>query len=303
MFIHIQNHHLIHLKNYSQQTFQKSSFFLPKNYCGLFITAEDSVALTFNAQELIIPATSWRIFMNENDTVFKINGHLSIFVFAKNQDGISIDQNIFPQNYGPNFQGFTLSFEGHINTQTDIQLLTRWFQNNDDTNTELYRQELNYSFNLLLITLSKQFIRKIQQISNSPTSQSDSHFEKIERYITDHIHERLVISKIAQKFEITPEYLTSLFRKNEHITAIKYIHFLKISGAKDLLIRTTMSVKQVALYFGFTNIKYFYRLFKKETGITPSEYRQLFQDNIQSSNPSLHKLTIPISRISNPPVK
>ncbi|MCT4488605.1 helix-turn-helix domain-containing protein [Levilactobacillus parabrevis] len=282
MFIHIEEKYLIHLQSYSHIDSKNVSITLPADSYSLMITGTNKSALTVNNDISIIPESSWKIIYSKYDTELQIDGPLNLFVLMTNQAGITIDNRIFPIKFGSKFHGLTIPSKGEITHRTNIQLLIQCFQSqNVDNNLGLYQQEVNYTFNLLLINISKQFIHKIQHSPTLLTSKTNSKFEEIERYIADHIHERLSIADIAQKFRITPEYLTTLFQKNESMSTIHYIHFLKISSAKDLLIRTTMSVKQVALYFGFTNIKYFYRLFKKETGITPSEYRRLFQERTE----------------------
>jgi len=284
MFIHIEEQHLIQLHSYAHTDSERVSASLPANSCSLMITGTSKSELTINNNISVIPESSWKIIYTKYDTELQIDGPLNLFILMPNQTGITIDNHIFPKRFGSKFHGFTIPSTGEITHRTNVQLLLQCFQSqNVNNNLGLYQQEVNYGFNLLLINISKQFIHKIQHSPTLLTSQTNSKFEEIERYIADHIHERLSIADIAQKFKITPEYLTTLFQKNESISTIHYIHFLKISSAKDLLIRTTMSVKQVALYFGFTNIKYFYRLFKKETGITPSEYRRLFQERTESS--------------------
>ncbi|WP_407889845.1 helix-turn-helix domain-containing protein [Levilactobacillus sp. N40-8-2] len=284
MFIHIAEQYLIHLQSYFHIDSKNTSIPLPANSCSLMVTGTNKSVLTINDDMSTVPESSWEIIYTKHDTELQIDGPLNLFVLMTNQDGVTIDNHIFPMKFGSKFHGFTIPSKGEITHRTNIQLLIQCFQSqNVDNNLGLYQQEVNYNFNLLLINISKQFIHKIQHSSTFLTSQTNSKFDEIERYIADHIHERLSITDIAQKFSITPEYLTTLFQKSEYMSTIHYIHFLKISGAKDLLIRTTMSVKQVALYFGFTNIKYFYRLFKKETGITPSEYRRLFQERTESS--------------------
>lgn len=273
MFLHIKNQNLIQLHDFLLQENSKTTLLLRESLCGLFITEHQSTTLSLKSDKFKIPSNSWKIISTQKDASIQVTGPIFIFIFSTDQKGMIIDNDIFPKCYGPDFQGFSIPFQGKINSHMDIYFLLHWFQHNNTASLILHNQELDYSFNLLLIALHKLFLQRIQHIQTP----SISNFEQIERYITDHIRERISVAKIATNFKITPEYLSSLFKKNEHTTVVKYINYLKISGAKDLIIRTNMSIKQVALYFGFTNIKYFYRLFKKETGITPSEYRRLFQ--------------------------
>ena len=55
-----------------------------------------------------------------------------------------------------------------------------------------------------------------------------------------------------------------------------YVKAVRIENAKDLLARTRMDVASVAQAVGYTDIKYFTRLFRQLTSLTPSDYRKLY---------------------------
>ena len=55
-----------------------------------------------------------------------------------------------------------------------------------------------------------------------------------------------------------------------------YIKEIRIDHAKDLLVRTHMDVAAVAQAVGYTDIKYFTKLFRKMTSLTPTDYRKLY---------------------------
>lgn len=130
-----------------------------------------------------------------------------------------------------------------------------------------------YRLSNLVVLLGNQFINFI---SNNTDRQIPAKFEWIIDWMTTHIEEPLSVGIIASEFDITPAYLTHLFNVYEHTSTIKFIHRLKISKAKDLLLTTNLSIKQVAYYLSFSNIKYFMRLFKQETGYTPTSFRNKF---------------------------
>ncbi len=82
------------------------------------------------------------------------------------------------------------------------------------------------------------------------------------------------IDEIAEHFHITKYYLCRLFKKNTGITIMEYIHTLKTKCAKMLLSKDPKkSVTEIALESGFNSPIYMSRLFKKYTGLTPSEFR------------------------------
>lgn len=55
-----------------------------------------------------------------------------------------------------------------------------------------------------------------------------------------------------------------------------YIHDIKMTKAKELLTNTTMTVKEIAHHVGFSDEKYFMRLFKKYEKMTPSQFRNAY---------------------------
>lgn len=82
------------------------------------------------------------------------------------------------------------------------------------------------------------------------------------------------VTFIAQQLNVSAKYLSDLLKIETGMTALELIHIYIISEAKNLLSREEMRVTEIAYKLGFENPPYFSRLFKKETGQTPLEYRQ-----------------------------
>lgn len=73
---------------------------------------------------------------------------------------------------------------------------------------------------------------------------------------------------------ISPVYLSRLFKKEEGINFIDYLNQYRIEVAKKLLQDIRYHIIEVADLSGFHNTRYFSKIFKKAVGITPSEYRK-----------------------------
>ena len=80
------------------------------------------------------------------------------------------------------------------------------------------------------------------------------------------------IAELAKMCGISPEYFRRIFRAYYGISPLKYINNLKISRAKELIKSGMYSVTEAALQSGYTDMSYFSREFKKETGISPKDY-------------------------------
>ena len=103
--------------------------------------------------------------------------------------------------------------------------------------------------------------------------------KKIVEPALEYIHNTYAENSISIKYlsalcNVSEVYFRKLFVKCTGIPPINYINGLKLLRAKELLAQSQCSLETVAEMSGFGNLCYFCRYFKKETGITPSEYRK-----------------------------
>lgn len=91
-------------------------------------------------------------------------------------------------------------------------------------------------------------------------------------YLGDHLGESLTLNDIAEKFYISSYHLSHLFKKYMGMTCIECVHWMRIEKAKDLLINTNKSIKEISEQTGYSNLNNFYMHFKKLTGMTPKSY-------------------------------
>lgn len=96
---------------------------------------------------------------------------------------------------------------------------------------------------------------------------------QIKSYIDNNVGEKLTLSTVADEFNISASYLSSLFQKHSS-GFVEYVTEARIQAAKPLLLQGELLVSQIAETVGFDNIHYFSRVFKKKEGIPPSEYAQ-----------------------------
>jgi AraC-like DNA-binding protein len=80
---------------------------------------------------------------------------------------------------------------------------------------------------------------------------------------------------LADSVHLTPSYLSDLLRKETGKNAQEHIHSYLIDEAKNLLLNSEKNVSEIAYDLGFEYPQYFNKLFKKKTGKTPLEYRNL----------------------------
>ena len=124
----------------------------------------------------------------------------------------------------------------------------------------------NYIVNLLTELL-------VGREGTSSGAQSAGIIEDSVAYISDHLAQELSLEDLAAQAALSPFYFSRLFKRETGFSPHRYILAARIGNAKFLLQSTGDSVKRICFTVGFTSESSFCTAFKKETGLTPSEYR------------------------------
>ncbi len=93
-------------------------------------------------------------------------------------------------------------------------------------------------------------------------------------FIHEHYNEPISRRDIASHVNISEDYLTYCFRQELKATPIRYIQRYRVNIAKTLLKDTDKSITEVALAVGFSEGGYFSRIFRREMGLSPDQYRR-----------------------------
>ena len=101
------------------------------------------------------------------------------------------------------------------------------------------------------------------------------------RRIKSMIHEfyqsGITLDEIAAKLNVTPEYLSMQFHKEVGETYTSYLKNYRVNKAKELLIGTQMKQYEIAREVGYTDSKYFSKVFRECTGYSPANYRKMYK--------------------------
>lgn len=104
----------------------------------------------------------------------------------------------------------------------------------------------------------------------------------IDAYLEEHLSEDNSIVQICSRFMISQPYLSRLFKKYKECTYNEYVIGMKIKKGKALLEGEECLIGEISDILGFTDQFYFSRVFKKETGYTPREYRKKHKTSIEA---------------------
>lgn len=151
--------------------------------------------------------------------------------------------------------------------------------------TELYSAEiLNYTLSLLLMDVTQQFANSYCQT----TLQTASDNKKLRHAPAVHVvasvcewirinyHRSFKVTDLATIFGYQANYLSSVFKNSMGISIVEYTNKIRIEAAKNLLGTYHLPAKEVAYSCGFSDEKYFMKVFKSLEGKTPTEYKNYF---------------------------
>lgn len=127
---------------------------------------------------------------------------------------------------------------------------------------------------LALLSYSKTMLGEPNEVI-SPKKRSEDLYQGICIYIQENFHRSIDRNNIASRFNISPNHLSRMFRQQGHMTLADYITWVRIERAKFMLKKYTFRLTEVATRCGFQDVNYFYRVFKKKTSYTPSDYRTM----------------------------
>lgn len=105
-------------------------------------------------------------------------------------------------------------------------------------------------------------------------SGKDKLIASIQQYIDENLDGHMQLNEIAEKFGLSPAYLSVLFKKNMEIGFSEYVYTKKIEKAKEMLLSDDMKIYEVADALGFESAYYFSKVFKRVTGESPREFIQ-----------------------------
>lgn len=156
-------------------------------------------------------------------------------------------------------------------------ILNRYF-NNIHTVSASYSTQMVYFTMFTFDELKKyymQFFSNIAKVLNEQNIYSDKTdiIEQMKTYINKNYMNNISIELLSDLFYINKSYCSSLFKEKTGQNFVDYLNSIRIEQAKELLKNTDKKISRIAIESGYNNNKYFYRIFKKITGITPNEYR------------------------------
>lgn len=143
--------------------------------------------------------------------------------------------------------------------------------------------ETHFSFDivsgLIAATIYKVGDIMYHYLAEHPEGQNNSHnraeeyFKQFTHLLGEHFREERSVGFYARQLCITPKYLTTLIKRISGQSVSEWIDNYVILEAKTLLKYSTMSIQEIAYYLNFPNQSFFGNYFKRNTGMSPSQYK------------------------------
>jgi len=124
-----------------------------------------------------------------------------------------------------------------------------------------------------------KILKSMDKIDSSPTVPPEytDYIQKILNYIDQHFLDDLNLSNLASELNLNEKYLSRYFKQKMVTSFTEYIIKLKIERSKNMLEFSDSPIYEIAADLNFNDASYFTKVFQKQEGISPSQYRKKLQ--------------------------
>ena len=230
---------------------------------------------------------------NEPDTQDAIRAHFARHIRRKDLDGALLVLEEYARKIDPNDQEELFDLKRlMMNLHTEIRLhLTR-----EGVTFGPYRLDYDLLNDFSQCTrpedMTKCFSQLVEEMRPYLEQFSDGEtptkagavvrhcVEEIQKHYTE---ADFSLYQLAEEMKLSTNYLSTLFKKEMGVGYVRYINSLRIEKAKQLLRDMRYRTNEVATLVGIENPRYFTRVFKEMTGLSPAEYRNRVKVHTQES--------------------
>ena len=120
------------------------------------------------------------------------------------------------------------------------------------------------------------YVNRLDPLKMDKSVTKDEEINNIIAYLYTNYKEKITINEITDKFCIDRTTLSKRFQKASGYTIIEYLNRLRINIAMYMLRDTTLPVNDIVYRVGFNDLSYFNKIFRAQTELSPSEYREKY---------------------------
>lgn len=124
-----------------------------------------------------------------------------------------------------------------------------------------------------------------QKPENSASKASDALIEQADscshpirlakEYVLEHYQKPITLEKVCEVVGFSVSYFSTMFKRETGESFIRFLTRTRIEHAMQLLVQTNLPVSEICTHVGYSDLKHFMQIFKRETHLTPGQYRKL----------------------------
>jgi AraC-type DNA-binding domain-containing proteins len=126
--------------------------------------------------------------------------------------------------------------------------------------------------------LRKWFIEKLSDACRNITTKKEEQtcgiISRAKQFIEENYNRDISLDDVSRIVDISPYYFSKLFKEETGENFIEYLTNIRMERARKLLQNRELSIKNICIDIGYSDPNYFSRIFKKQAGLTPTEYRE-----------------------------
>lgn len=140
--------------------------------------------------------------------------------------------------------------------------------------------ELQKSVSRVLKKMESLPEREDFSVSRMPELSYSRHIEKAKEWIEKHYADPVSLKTVASEIYLHPTYLGFLFKKELGMSFTDYLTQFRIEAAKHFLTDFGYTTAQTAEFVGYRDVKYFCKVFRKKTGLSPASFQKQNREKI-----------------------
>lgn len=138
----------------------------------------------------------------------------------------------------------------------------------------LQKEKLDARSRNRILDLFAQMTDLLFAVSEDHFGSSSERMQNVLNFIERNLSHDISLEDAAECAHVSPTYFSRLFKKNMQETFVSYVKRRRMERAKELLAESDLPITNIALDLSFQDTNYFSKVFRKEVGMSPTEYRR-----------------------------